>query len=634
MKRYFLLLLILLTACRTTNPVSPTQSPHALPTRISTTPRSTPIPTGAPLNANPTAPYSNTPLPSETFTPVPPSLTISPASFPTRNVTVTITVPPQAQPIQPEVVFHPDGGIYVGDQVSFEVIVQGLDAGNLAGNTVEVKDPQGNSLGKAGFGIYGLGERAEAMLVWAWDTRGLPAGEYPLAFNLAPSGTVWTETVALLPQDALPWPEPQAHWAEAHSQCCVLHYITGTAAERDLPDLLQLADEQARDAVQRMGTDFTAPITVTLLSRMLGHGGFASSEIDVSYLDRNYAGSDFGLVLHHEMIHILDARLGGDFRPSLLVEGLAVYESGGHFKPEPLMPRAAALLPSEAGLGWYIPLAELADNFYLSQHEIGYLEGASLIQYMVNTWGWKAFSSFYRDIHLTQDNLPSSAIDSALQKHFQITFSELEVQFKDALSRITVTNDLRNDMRLTVEFFNAVRRYQQILDPSAFFQTAWLVDAAVMRQRGIVADYLRHPAADENLALETLLATAYTGLAQADYAVVDQVLSAVNAVLDAVQRGNPQPFEVNRQAADAYAIVQAVSQAGYQTQKMTVDQDAAQVWATADEESLIALNVTRTDTGWEINAGAAGQVIRNKDLRWAMLPQILISARQWLDAYR
>ena len=155
-----------------------------------------------------------------------------------------------------------------------------------------------------------------------------------------------------------------------------------------------------------MGIQFTAPITITLMSRVLGHGGFASQDIDISYLDRNYAGSDFGLVLHHEMIHILDGRLGGDFRPSLLVEGLAVYETGGHFKKEPLMPRAAALLPGETGLGWYIPLAELADNFYLSQHEIGYLEGATLIEYMVNTWGWDAFSSFYRDIHACERQQP------------------------------------------------------------------------------------------------------------------------------------------------------------------------------------------------------------------------------------
>ncbi len=132
-----------------------------------------------------------------------------------------------------------------------------------------------------------------------------------------------------------------------------------------------------------------------LLPRLLGHGGFASREIAVSYLDRNYMAGDEATILHHEIIHILDSRLGGDLRPSALVEGLAVYLSGGHFKPEPILPRAAALLPAEPGcVAWsagstplppsapaegcgidgYIPLRRLIDNFYFEQHEIGYLE--------------------------------------------------------------------------------------------------------------------------------------------------------------------------------------------------------------------------------------------------------------------
>ena len=120
-----------------------------------------------------------------------------------------------------------------------------------------------------------------------------------------------------------------------------------------------------------------------------------------------------------------------------------------------------------------------------------------------------------------------------------------------------------------------------------------------MRQRGIVADYVRHPSAAENLALETLLATAYTSLSQANYAAVDPVLAAVNAVLDAVQRGAGQPFAVNEQSADFYAIVQAVGQAGYQAQKISVDGDTAQVWATRDSAELMALTLQRGDAGWQ-----------------------------------
>jgi hypothetical protein len=618
MRRYLLLLMIIFLACQTVTPSRPAPSQTELPTSgMPTSSQTASLPS---LPVTPTASVTASPtltlLPATaTFTPLPAT------TSPVTKATLTQATTPSPAPLQVAVRMHPDGGLYVGDQVSFEVFVAPQDEDGSPLNQVVVQGPDGSTLGTAGFGQFGLGQQEEAILTWAWDTRGLQAGEYPITFTLEPTGQVWTETVSLLPQAGLPYPEPQAHWASAHSQCCTIYYITGTAAARDISDLLRQADEQSRDAVQRMGIDFTAPITITLLSRVLGHGGFAGQEIDISYLDRNYAGSNFDLVLHHEMIHILDGRLGGEYRPSLFVEGLAVYETGGHFKPEPLMPRAAALLATETGLGWYIPLAELADNFYLSQHEIGYLEGAALIEYMLNTWGWEAFSSFYRDIHPPQDDRQSSAIDAALQNHFQISFAELEAQFKDALRRIPVTEDLRQDTRLTVQYFDTVRRYQQLFDPSAFFQTAWLVDAVSMRQRGIVADYLRHPAAPDNLAIETILENAFNALTQGKYTVVQQAITAINAVLDAVQRGNPQPFEVNGQAADFYAIVQAVSRAGYEVQKVMVGGDTAQVWATAGSTVLVELILQNQGTGWELSAPTG---FKNGDLRWAAPPQIPI----------
>ena len=497
--------------------------------------------------------------------------------------------------------FHPDGGLYVGDQISMEVIPSQQDKAPSSNEQVHVTGPDGRELGAAGFGPYGLGQRQEAVLVWAWDTHGLSAGDYPLTFTIEPGGKTWTDTVTLLPQDALPWPEPQAHWATAHSKCCTVYFMTSTASSRDIQDLLSQADTQARDAVQKMGIQFTAPITITLMSRVLGHGGFASQDIDISYLGRNYAGSDFGLVLHHEMIHILDGRLGGDLRPSLFVEGLAVYETGGHFKIEPLMPRAAALLPGKTGLGWYIPLATLAENFYLSQHEIGYLEGATLIEYMVNTWGWDAFSSFYRDIHAASDNSQVSAIDTALQKHFQITFAELEAQYKNALAQIPVPSTIRDDMRLTVEYFDTARRYQLLLDPSAHFETAWLLDSNSMRSRNIVADYLRHPSGPSNQAIEALLKSAFNDLNLGQYAPMDPKVNGINAVLDAVQRGDAQPFQVNALAADFYAIVQVLNLAGYETQRIELAGSIAHAWVTAGSAELIELVLERGETGWAIS---------------------------------
>jgi hypothetical protein len=330
----------------------------------------------------------------------------------------------------------------------------------------------------------------------------------------------------------------------------VLHFISGTDAAQDIDALLEIADERAALAVASLGTDFAEPIIITLLPRVLGHGGFASNEIYVSYLDRNYAGNDFGQVLHHEMVHILDSRLGGELRPTILVEGLAVYLTRGHFKQEPLMARAAALLE----LGWYLPLEPLADNFYNSQHEVGYLEGGALIQYLVNTYGWEAFSNFYRDIHPHPSDKHSAALEDALQAHFGIDLAEMEQNFMAELYRQHLNPDLLEDVRLTVTYYETSRRYQQSLDPSAYFLTAWLPNGEELRERRIVADLLRHPQEPINLELESKLVAADWHLRAGDYVEVERLLEEVNEVLDRSEKQNTNIFMVPRLAQSLSGI--------------------------------------------------------------------------------
>jgi hypothetical protein len=145
-----------------------------------------------------------------------------------------------------------------------------------------------------------------------------------------------------------------------------------------------------------------------------------------------------------------------------------------------------------------------------------------------------------------------------------------------------------------------VRRYQQILDPSAYFATAWLVDTGTMRSRGIVADYLRHPAGAVNLALETMLSYAFSNLELGQYARVEPMINAVNDVLDAVQGDDNQPFAVNALASDFYEIVQVVSQAGYEVQRIELDANSAKAWVTEGSAELIELALERSSAGWEI----------------------------------
>ncbi len=442
---------------------------------------------------------------------------------------ITVFLASCTAPVTPvekfSVITHPDGPLYVSDQVSFEVLAP-------AGFKPEGRDVQirleDKELGRAGFSPFGVGGRMEATLWWVWDTHHLQPGPVTLTFTLLPDGASWQETVTLHPQSGVPPPEPEARWATATSDCCLLNYITGSAAERDMAILAQIADEQAASLASQLPAKVDEKIPVVFMPRVLGHGGFISNAIYVSYLDNDYLGNASAQVLGHEFAHWFDARLGGDLRPSIFQEGLAVYLSGGHFKPEPLIPRAAALLE----LNWYISLGTLADDFYPQQHEIGYLEAAALVGYMIETYGWEAFNAFYRDIHATPDGHVSQAIDAALQKHFQITFAELEGSYLEFLRGQTVPAEVRDDLRSSVQFYDTIRRYQQAYDPSAYFMTAWLPDYKIMRQRGIVADFLRHPGGVENRLIEALLVNAAHDLRAGKFERAERILIAVNSLLD------------------------------------------------------------------------------------------------------
>lgn len=461
-------------------------------------------------------------VPVATPTLAPPTVTLTPTVVPTPAIT----------PSAPDgftVRYHPDGPLYAGDVISIEIITPANFPTN--GEQISVADPNA-VLGTEKFGGYGIADRKQATLWWVWDTHALDAGVYTLDFSIQPVGNEWQETIALLPSDDAP--DHGAKWEVVSTACCTINYITGTQAERDLATLEQMAEAQSADVAQKLRAPFTEPIQIVFMPRTLGHGGFASDAIYVSYLDRNYAGSTTAFVLHHEMAHWLDRKMGGDFLPTVFLEGLAVYVTGGHFKPEPLGARAAALFD----LGWYIPLRQLADDFYPSQHEVGYLEAGALIEYLVDTYGWDAFNAFYRDIHAAPDQSQSGAIDPALIAHFNLSFDQLEENFSAYLKGQAVTEANRADVRLTVAFYDTVRRYQRMLDPSAYFMTAWLPDGAQMRQRNIVADFTRHPDSAVNQGLENLLIEADQALRAGDYSKAEEKIQTVNVFLDILDNLN------------------------------------------------------------------------------------------------
>jgi hypothetical protein len=537
---------------------------------------------------------------------------------------VSPTIPPVPEPAPPfEVITHPDGPLFVGDRISLEVVARDGDDGE--DRRVDVRRADTGELLVEGesFHPFGIGGRDQATLTWVWDTYGLEGGDYELVFSIQPDGVRWSEWLTLYPPDRKPVGERTAGWRSVSTDCCNIHYITGTPADRDMERLVELVDREVENASRVMGYKPGKPLSITFFPRVLGHGGFARSDISVAYLDRNYAGSSPGIILHHEVVHALDSRIGGELRPTILSEGLAVYLSGGHFKREPLSPRAAALLePSPAclvkltafaagpdspacGLGWFLPLEGLSDNFYFSQHEIGYLEAAALVDYMIDTWGWERFMEFYRDIHPrhSSDN-HSAALDQALRAHFDTALEELQAGFIAALRVQEPESEHILDVRYSVAFYNAVREYQELLDPSAYFLTAWLPDNARMREFGILGDYLRHPVKLENIALETMLVEADFYLDIGEYDTGAELLAAVRAVLDGIQAGSDRPFDEDPTAADYYAIAEALQNAGMDPNRISLKDDQARAWVSHSGPEISKIDLIATVGGWSFTSEA------------------------------
>jgi hypothetical protein len=430
---------------------------------------------------------------------------------------------------------EPSPYLAVGDIASFEVTAPpGLDLSEHS-VTLSVIHPFIQELGRADF--FPGGDRPfRARFPFVWDTGAAGAGTIMLQFSVTPAGWSWTEVIRL---HSPPPQETDQQWAVVQLDCCTVHYVTGTRAERELDLLISVSEEQVLKASERMQTVLPEPVNIIFLPRVIGHGGFAGQELFISYPDVNYTNLNLEVVLHHEIVHRLDRELGGPYRPSIFVEGLAVYLSEGHYQEEDLVARSAALLD----LGLYLPLQDLANNFYPSQHESGYMLAGALVHYLVEMHGYEAFDRFYRSIQPPQDGRDATAIDLALQQNFAITFAALEEQFIAWLEEQPFDADEQTNVRLTIELYDTLREYQQRLDPSAYFRNVWLFPDPANRERGIVTNWTRWPRYPQNQVIERLLEAAGQDLVAGRYISAEVRLDFIRAMLPGIPTLIELPYQ-------------------------------------------------------------------------------------------
>lgn len=497
-----------------------------------------------------------------------------------------------------------------GDVLSLKVTARNGStraAYNVQARVFLRRNGQDTRLADVKLGTVGARGSASGAAEWAWDTQGL-SGPQTLIVQIDPDDRIQlgdenaANNVVQVRVDLAPPPaeEQGVQWQTVETRCCSLHYMSGTAAARDLGTLRAEADAAADDVAQRLGVPLARRLDIYLVPRTIGHGGYASGYLVISTHDRHYPAGRLAEVLRHEITHAVQDAWAGGGSITMMAEGLAVWVTGGHFKPEPVRERAAALLR----LNRYTPFAQLVNDFYQKQHELGYLEAAGFVQYIHDTYGMDSLRQMFGALRRQRNASDLTALNAALTQVLGKGVDALEGGYRAWLEATPRDAIQERDLALTADFFDTVRRYQQALDPTAYFLTPWLPNIQEAQRRGLVADYMRHPQGDVNLALETLLLSAADAQYAGDYDRMAERLRVVKDIL--AQRASlpdtPWPELFGQPLASAHLqLARLLTARGYEAQRIEVDGDTATIWASrAHEDVLYRLSAHRADEDWRL----------------------------------
>ncbi len=524
--------------------------------------------TPVPARLTPSLPSTSTltPKATATLTPVPtalssvtPSPRAEPAASPTPSPTSSPTPLPGPGLDVTGVHFLP-WPLYVGDYVSIDVDPRMPE---------DVQVPLTLTLALSSNKVFttevapmGLDAQYQARWYWAWEVPS-PAGALPLTFTLwlPPdvsdpdlSDNVLPLVLSIYDTEALLPPEPHAQWVYTDTLGFRLHYLTGTAAARDISTIVAEAEAAYADVTAYFGAP-DARVDIYLMDRVIGQGGYASSEwVAVTYTDRMYAPVGLGNVLRHELTHRLDTAIGCDQAPSLIREGLAVYVAGGHYRSESLVDKVAAILQA----GHYITVEALLTDFYVHQHEVSYAEAGAWVAYVVDTFGWESVQSVCLGASEVQGNA-----EQRLVAGLHTLGIENLADFERAWLAWVAEQGTGDPRTLEAELWlmELMRAYQLQYDPGAHFLEGILFSPAEAARREIEANFIRRPREPEPVALELLLMMAQEALRDLDIQRVDIVLDVLAGVL--VGDGFQAPL-----AADVLEIVQTSLEMGYEPYRL------------------------------------------------------------------
>lgn len=328
-----------------------------------------------------------------------------------------------------------------------------------------------------------------------------------------------------------PTPEPPPidfTWSVSDSLHFQFHYMPGTAAERDLFQIGSLAEASLAQIQSVLDVEFDERMSIYLVPRVFWQGGAAYGDKVqlISYLDRNYTAIETWSYFAHEGTHALAQDLlepkeeGGP--DGVLVEGLAVWASDGHYRREPIDAWAAVV----AGSDQYLPLTELrAGSFYDFQHETSYLEGASFVKFLVEQYGLDNLKQLYG-----QATGDAEQDESLVRSLYGKGYGDLEAEWLGHLAALNPTPEQVETWRLKVRSFDLMRRYETELDPDARLLPSSAPPAWTSDTLKVFLGRVEEPV---NIVLETALIAAQARVQRGELEGAAALLDDVEAVLDA-----------------------------------------------------------------------------------------------------
>ena len=515
--------------------------------------------------------------------PTPRALTSTPAQpteTPTAVATSTSQPPAEAAQLTPAgaVRAYPGPEHYAGDILTFEIQTDG--SFDESGITVlmALDDMEATE-------VSATSNFINLLLPLALDTTNL-SGRHTVRFTTADGDLNETYSFDVLPADQRPANEEGATWMVSETTCCVLHYVSETAAARDIESIAENFQQAADDFSDITGEKFDERLEVYILDRIWGNGGFGGDgELVISYTDRYY-GPTIGAeglqtLARHEFTHAAGVGLeqagdGIEFN----YEGLAVYVAGGHYKPEPLAQRGAALFD----LGYYVPMGQS-----LEQHELAYLYPAAMLTYIVETYGVDALWKFLAADADTSDGQPAT-LESAIQSTFDISLTGFDEDFRAWLESGDPGEQL-DDLRLTIELQDLRRKYQDTYAPPPYFFLGKAENALARPEYLPVT--LREVHAPPNIVIELIIANAQQAIVDGDYSNAEQLIVVLKDVLTTGEFEDPL-------AKEYLSIAITLTNAGYNLEALDLQDKLALVEVTRDSTELISLELQRNDGIWQV----------------------------------